>query len=68
MPKIIEPDSAVDWYTTAQLCNAAVVDLYEANPNDPKAGRIDLYREVKLPDGRRGCMRIKLTVVHVDPG
>lgn len=62
MPMLIEPDSAVDWFTVKQLCEAACRELVNANPNDPKAGRIDLYRLVRV-DGKSRHIRIKLTVV-----
>lgn len=62
MPKIIEPDSALDWFTLRQLCEAATVDLVKANPHEPMLGRVDLYRPVEH-EGRRYMMRVKLTLV-----
>jgi hypothetical protein len=61
MPMLIEPDSAIDWMTIRQICDAACRELVRANPNDPKAGRIDLYRLVTL-DGKSRHVRIKLTI------
>ena len=62
MPQIIEPDSALDWLTVYQLCKSAAHELVEANPLEPHRGRIDLFREA-IVDGRRYCVRIKLTLV-----
>jgi hypothetical protein len=62
--KIIEPDSAVDWLTVRQLAEGAAAELIAANPFDPKAHRIDLYRHVVL-GGRTYFVRIKLTIAHV---
>lgn len=62
MPKVVEPDSALDWYTVGQLCESAGADLVIANPNDPKLGRIDLYRRI-LVNGKPYCVRVKLTIV-----
>lgn len=64
MSKIIEPDSALDWFTLKQLCDSAARELVEADPIDPKSRRIDLYRRV-LFDGRAYFVRVKLTIVHV---
>lgn len=61
MPKIIEPESALDWMTVFQLCDGAAKELVRANPNEPHHGRIDLFREA-IVDGRRYCVRIKLTL------
>ena len=62
MPKIIEPDSALDWFTVRQLCESATADLVAAYPHEPMLGRIDLYREVEHL-GRRYMVRLKLTIV-----
>lgn len=62
MPLLIEPDSAIDWFTVKQLCEAAGRELVNANPNDPKRGRIDLYRSTYV-DGRLVHVRVKLTIV-----
>jgi hypothetical protein len=64
MPKIVEPDSALDWYTLGQLCEAAGREIIAAAPNDPVTRRIDLFRDVNV-DGRRITVRVKLTAVYV---
>lgn len=62
MPKIIEAGSALDWFTTRQLCEAAALELVTAHPHEPMRGRIDLYREVEM-GGRRYMVRLKLTLM-----
>lgn len=47
--------------TVFQLCDGAAKELVRANPNEPHHGRIDLFREA-IVDGRRYCVRIKLTL------
>jgi hypothetical protein len=62
MPKIIDPDSAVDWFTVRQLCETAAAELVAAHPLEPMRGRIDLYRPVEIR-GRKYCVRVKLTIL-----
>ena len=64
MPKIVEPDSALDWFTLGQLCEASAREIMAAAPNDPISRRIDLFRDVEV-DGRRMTVRVKLTAVYV---
>ena len=64
MPLLIEPDSAIDWFTVKQLCEAAGREIIAAAPNDPGARRIDLFRHVEV-DGRAVTVRVKLTAVYV---
>lgn len=64
MPKIVEPDSALDWFTLGQLCEAAGREIIAAAPNDPSSRRIDLFRQVNV-DGREVTVRVKLTAVYV---
>lgn len=64
--KFVEPDSALDWMTVRQLCESAGSELLEAHPDNPRLGRIDLFREVDV-GGRRLVVRCKLTLSYVGP-
>lgn len=61
MSRFIRPNSALDWFTMRQLCEAATAELVMANPADPSHGRVDLYREVNHM-GRRYLVRMKITI------
>jgi hypothetical protein len=62
--KIIEPGSALDWYTVGQLCESAARELIAEHPSNPKLGRIDLHRDV-VTRGRKHTVRIKLTIAEI---
>ena len=60
--KIIEPGSALDWFTVGQYCEAVAKELIRAHPHEPMRGRIEMYREVAQGD-RRYVVKVRMTLV-----
>ena len=62
-PVTVAPESAADRLTLGEMCEQIAQALIEAHPNDPKRGRVDVYREVYLPSWST-IVRVKFTLQH----